>query len=32
MSDWIMGHEKVPPSHDHAVFAQLCAYRKNLVS
>jgi antitoxin CptB len=32
MSDWIMGHEKVPPTHDHAVFARLCAYQRNLVS
>ena len=32
MSDWIMGHKKVPPVHDHAVFARLCAYRRNLVS
>jgi antitoxin CptB len=32
MSDWIMGHEKVPPIHDHAVFARLCAYRRNLVA
>jgi antitoxin CptB len=32
MSDWIMGHEKVPPVHDHAVFAQLCAYRQNLLA
>ena len=32
MFDWVMGHEKVPPSHNHAVFARLCAYRKNLAS
>ena len=30
MNDWIMGHEKVPQAHDHSVFAQLCAYRRNL--
>jgi antitoxin CptB len=30
MSDWIMGHEKVPSTHDHAVFARLRAYRSNL--
>ena len=32
MIDWIMGHEKVPATHDHAVFARLCAYRTNLTS
>lgn len=32
MNDWIMGHEKVPPSHDHAVFRRLCDYRRNLAS
>jgi antitoxin CptB len=32
MIDWIMGHEKVPAAHDHAVFARLCAYQKNLAS
>ena len=31
MFDWIMGHVAVPPSHDHDVFARLCAYRQNLV-
>jgi antitoxin CptB len=30
MFGWIMGHEPVPPSHDHELFACLCAYRKNL--
>jgi antitoxin CptB len=28
--DWIMGHLPVPGSHDHEVFARLCAYRQNL--
>ena len=32
MFDWVMGNAKVPPSHDHAVFARLCAYRRNLAS
>jgi antitoxin CptB len=32
MNDWIMGHEKVPPTHDHAVFAQLRDYRRNLLA
>ena len=27
---WFMGHKPVPPQFDHAVFAQLCAYRENL--
>jgi antitoxin CptB len=31
MFDWIMGHAPVPPSHDHDVFARLCAYRQNLL-
>jgi len=31
MFDWIMGHVPVPRSHDHDVFAQLCAYRQNLL-
>jgi antitoxin CptB len=30
MFDWIMGHVAVPESHNHDVFAQLCAYRQNL--
>ena len=32
MNDWIMGHEKVPAQHDHAVFHRLCDYRRNLAS
>jgi antitoxin CptB len=30
MFDWVMGHVRVPASHDCAVFARLCAYRQNL--
>ena len=32
MFDWIMGHVPVPRSHDHDVFARLCAYRQNLLA
>ncbi len=32
MFGWIMGQEQVPPTHDDAVFARLCAYRANLIS
>jgi antitoxin CptB len=28
--DWLMGHAPVPAEFDHALFAQLCAYRDNL--
>jgi antitoxin CptB len=31
MFDWVMGHVPVPSSHDHDVFAKLCAYRQNLL-
>jgi succinate dehydrogenase flavin-adding protein (antitoxin of CptAB toxin-antitoxin module) len=31
MFDWIMGHVPVPRSHNHDVFARLCAYRQNLL-
>ena len=31
MFDWVMGHVEVPSSHDHEVFARLCAYRQNLL-
>ena len=32
MFDWVMGHVSVPATHDSAVFARLCAYRRNLSS
>ena len=32
MFDWVMGNVAVPRSHDHEVFARLCAYRNNFSS
>lgn len=32
MFGWIMGHEAVPSTHDHSVFARLCDYRPQFVS
>jgi antitoxin CptB len=32
MFGWIMGHEKVPATYDHSVFARLCAYRPKFLS